>query len=302
MLQSPISPEPRQVPHLRLIQDEESVPYDGDPPTARRESFAVIPASVYDLKDGYALAVYAALAKHADREGVCWPSMKTISELTGWHVQTCRKAVKKLVESGVVAVESRQLHGMDQSNRYRLAGYENPANEQVVMRSPAVVTTSPLGGDEITSGWCSGHHELEPRELEPRELEGDTPLPPKQAEYPAEFETFWTHYPSGHGNKKKTAEAWKKIKPDPETRAQIMAGLEKWNCCDRWRRGYVKDAVVWLRDRWWLDEPPPPDQVPPTNGAYRNGKDIGLSTAELLGIATEPDEPANVFETFGRVK
>lgn len=101
---------------------------------------------------------------------------------------------------------------------------------------------------------------------------GDTPLPPKQAEYPAEFETFWKQYPSGHGNKKKTAEAWKKLRPEPDDVAAIMAGLARWNACDRWRRGYVKDSVVWLRDRWWQDEPPPPDPMPPPNGRHGKGE------------------------------
>lgn len=109
--------------------------------------------------------------------------------------------------------------------------------------------------------------------LEVDTSKGDTPLPPNaRAEYPAEFETFWTQYPSGHGNKKKTAEVWRKLKPDAETRGRIMAGLARWNACDRWRRGYVKDAVVWLRDKWWQDEPPPPDPAPAPNGRHGNGE------------------------------
>jgi hypothetical protein len=144
--------------------------------------FAMIPVEVYDLHDGHALAVYAALAKFANRDGVCWPSMKAVADLTGWHVQTCRKAIGKLVEAGLVTIEARQLHGMDQANRYLLS-HHNIEQRRVVMSSPAVVTRSPLGGDDITSGWGPDHHELEPVELEPKELRRQNGVKPPPRDY-----------------------------------------------------------------------------------------------------------------------
>ncbi len=55
---------------LGTIAEEESPPYDGQP--RRREPFVMIPKTVFDLTDGTALAVYAVLARHIDKEGVCW--------------------------------------------------------------------------------------------------------------------------------------------------------------------------------------------------------------------------------------
>jgi hypothetical protein len=75
--------------------------------------------------------------------------------------------------------------------------------------------------------------------------------------YPPDFEAFWKRYPSGHGNKVKAGAAWSRMSRDDRRAAED--GLEKWLRCDRWKRGLVKSADVWLRDRWWADEPPPSD-------------------------------------------
>jgi hypothetical protein len=72
--------------------------------------------------------------------------------------------------------------------------------------------------------------------------------------YMSDFETFWKAYPSGHGVKKKAFGQWKRIRA--EERQAVMDGLEAWKSCDRWQRGFVKEAQTWLEDRQWEDEPP----------------------------------------------
>jgi len=81
--------------------------------------------------------------------------------------------------------------------------------------------------------------------------------PKPKPKYSAEFESFWLAYPSGHGNKARSYEQWRRIKPDEDLRREIMTGLDAWKRCDRWRNGYVKAAEVWLKDSWWEDDPPP---------------------------------------------
>lgn len=98
------------------------------------------------------------------------------------------------------------------------------------------------------------------------DVRGPDPEPAKSPKYTAEFETFWKAYPSGHGVKKTAFDYWKKI-PAAERQA-VMDGLNAWKACDRWQRGFVKDAQRWLRDRMWEDEPP---AAPATSWQVHNG-------------------------------
>lgn len=96
--------------------------------------------------------------------------------------------------------------------------------------------------------------------------------PKKSPNYSAEFEQFWTAYPSGHGVKKTAYDQWKRLKPDDLTRRKIMTGLDRWKRCERWQNGFVKSAHLWLRDRWWENEPPPPQRVA-VNGTHLSTPD-----------------------------
>lgn len=92
---------------------------------------------------------------------------------------------------------------------------------------------------------------------------------PKPTKYTTDFETFWKAYPTGHGVKKSAFEQWRKIAA--AERQAVMDGLESWKRCDRWQRGFVKDAQRWLRDRQWEDEPPaaPSGSLTPHPGGAR---------------------------------
>lgn len=55
-----------------------------------------------DVKPAVKL-VAVVLADHADREGLCWPSYRKISERTGMDDRTVRRHVKALIDMGVVS-------------------------------------------------------------------------------------------------------------------------------------------------------------------------------------------------------
>ena len=80
--------------------------------------------------------------------------------------------------------------------------------------------------------------------------------PKKTTTYPAEFEEFWTAYPSGYGSKKATFAQWQRLRPDAALRAEIMRGLAAWHASDRWAKGFIKAAELWLRDELWQNPPP----------------------------------------------
>ncbi len=167
----PVSPQARP---LRLLRDEDAPTYDPEPDTARaRERFSMIPHAVYDTLsgDGYALAVYGVLVKHAGREGTCWPSVATICAAVGWSRKIVEPAIKRLIDAGLVTKERRQLNGMDQSSAYRITAYE-----RVVPTELAVVPTAPMGSSQGTIGTFPQNDELEPIELD----NVKTPIVPKK--------------------------------------------------------------------------------------------------------------------------
>lgn len=97
------------------------------------------------------------------------------------------------------------------------------------------------------------------------------PLPPKgggagDPKYSDDFLSFWSSYPKGHGSKVKAWGEWKRLNPDRELRAEIVAAVAAWKESDRWRRGYIKDAERFLSHRMWETEPPTASP-PRSNGA-----------------------------------
>ena len=68
-----------------------------------------------------ARAVYMYLKDHADKQGTCWPGIKTISRDLGLSRSTVKRALDDLCGAGLVVKESRwRENGSLTSNLYRL--------------------------------------------------------------------------------------------------------------------------------------------------------------------------------------
>ena len=69
-----------------------------------------------------AKAVYMYLKDHADREGKCWPGIKTIAAELGLSRSTVKRALDDLCRAGFLVKESRwRENGGCTSNLYRLS-------------------------------------------------------------------------------------------------------------------------------------------------------------------------------------
>ncbi len=77
---------------------------------------------IYGPKIGpYGIAVYSALARYADREQTCYPSLKSIASKTGISRRTVIGTLQKLVGLGLIEVERRHSPKGDRaSNLYIL--------------------------------------------------------------------------------------------------------------------------------------------------------------------------------------
>ena len=76
-----------------------------------------------DLKPRARLVLHC-LALHSNKEGQCFPSIKTIAKECGYSVNTIKRALDDLVEAGFVVKEARfdaeRKHGGQTSNLYTL--------------------------------------------------------------------------------------------------------------------------------------------------------------------------------------
>jgi hypothetical protein len=130
--------------------------------------------------------------------------------------------------------------------------------------------------------------------------EDEAPAALARENYSEWFEQFWAEYPRGHGNKVKTYAAWKGRdldKPGAKgLRAEVMAGLAAWKTCDRWQRGMIKAADIWVRDRWWRDP------IPDESARASPGNRLAPITSEADAIRAKLRAEAQAIETTWRTR
>lgn len=74
---------------------------------------------------------------------------------------------------------------------------------------------------------------------------------------PPGFAAFWAAYPRNQ-DRKAAVEEWRRIKPDDDAQAAILAGLERAKRDEGFAGGqYAPYAVRWLKHRRWEDGDPP---------------------------------------------
>lgn len=251
--------------------------------------FALIPAEVLAIGNGYAIAVYAAIAQHADREGIAWPSLDRIAEMTGWSRPTVVKAVKMLEESGVLQKERRELSGFKQSNRYRLTHHRKTASTRMETSLPTMEATLPTletsftqDGNDVDVGRQPRFHEQEPIEQEPREQ--DTPKPRAKRtrrrvgeltpEQQARFDRWYEDYPRKVAPARAEA-AWATIDPDDDMTDRMIAKVREWADSDEWTkegRRFCPHPASWLNGKRWKDGPPARQQPSSPMTVYQGGR------------------------------
>jgi len=83
----------------------------------------MIPRSLHDCKEVTVvdIGVYSALCYFSNKDGVCWPSCKSIAEKAKVSEATVRRALKQLVKEGYLTIDMRlDNFGRNTSNIYHL--------------------------------------------------------------------------------------------------------------------------------------------------------------------------------------
>lgn len=85
--------------------------------------------------------VYKWICKHADNDGICFPSRRLLSQKSGVTIKTVDNCIKKLVKMGIIAKKSRKIGKENVSNTYQIIIVEKGGR---VIGSPPSVKSTPL--------------------------------------------------------------------------------------------------------------------------------------------------------------
>ena len=219
--------------------------------------------------------------------GMCFPSARRLSEMTGIHDRSVWRVLGLLEEKGLITRINRELdRGGKSSNRYLLHLSEPvPPPTSLPMTEPAQpyeeIYTPPYDKNDIApmtqqhtpydkndTLTIEENQGREPREDNTHgqlfELTETDPAPkpakpkkPALGEYTEAFEDFWKIYPSNRG-KAAAFKAWGKAKKRGATEEQLKTAAAAYaGYVTRLGRAeeHIKHASSWLNQDDWLDEP-----------------------------------------------
>jgi hypothetical protein len=239
-----------------------------------------------------------------DERNILYPSVGRLAERTRLARRTVQRCLRNLETIGMIETVRAATHNFPAV--YRMPGFLYPTIGGIQKTRGDILTPlDVLGATSVrprgdnydvrgdiydVEGRTDVARTEEEQKIEQKNVR-DIVETTKQrpTTYPQDFLDFWKRYPSGHGNKKAAAAQWSRL--DDESKVAAVAGLERWLVCDRWQNGYVKAAEIWLRDRWFDDEPPAKP-----NG---NGKPKRATADDFLRLAREAHDRGRNGEDTG---
>jgi len=197
--------------------------------------------------------VLVALADHANADGECWPTMKSVAELAGVSPRTVHDHIKALEDAGLLERIGRRKH----RGEFRGWTFRLPVTDSASGSTPPVAddrqwqdTTSASGSQlpvPVAASFRSGT---------PSEPPGEPSVPPSSTDVDR-FDEFWEAYPSRNGKKLHKGKAetqWKAKVADGEEEAAIIGAKHYAEAYEAGLPGVgAMDAFRWLRDRCWPD-------------------------------------------------
>ena len=167
------------------------------------------------------------LANYADENYSSYPSNSKLSDLCGCDERTIKRAIKTLVEDGLVRVTPRfGKDGKQTSNSFTIITNRGDKNEGVgvtkmppnTIRDIPVIKESKRGDKNV---------------------------------YPKEFLDWWDLYPRNDGSKKKAFEAWVKAQPLIDQDDLVTATKMFARSCHGKDKTFIAHATTWLNQRRW---------------------------------------------------
>lgn len=142
-------------------------PSDEDPPEIVGEAFAILPERVlYADISAHAVRIYAALQRFVNLPKGAIPSRGTIAEKVRVSRATANRAIKELVDAGLITVEPRYREGTRERTSSRFILHGAGVVDKSKVGSPVI--QPPLTGD------TTGRLTREPvKRVTPKESDGD---------------------------------------------------------------------------------------------------------------------------------
>ena len=258
------------------------------------------------------VAVYATLARHADRAGVCFPSYARIAALLDLSRPTVIAAMRKLKEAGLIEIEAVREPGRRPRNVYTLVDLVHRLRTQTsqgdipVRRgdqstgqalAPVAIVNQSIGQAQapVNDVALTGQSALpvlvkdvDPNQTQQPDPENQThslPFDPpgegaSSSPHAARFTRFWAAYP--RKDKKGYAERWWRThRPDDAWLAAMLAAIAAAKGTAQWQRAagqYIPLPITWLESKGWESEyvPAPPAVERSTTDADADTHDNSL--------------------------
>lgn len=195
-----------------------------------------------------------------------------LSYLMPYQVDVIDRSLRELVSEGVLTLEGERLYqkrmvkdgeisakrsdagkrGADSTNsRFAAANLSANGSANTSASSPANVSANHPANSE---------NEIEYEIENESEIDIDddrvSVSVPKKSLQEERFDEFWKAYPR-KSNKGGARKAWKKLSPDKELFAKIMAALEIAKKCEQWtkdRGQFIPYPATWLNQERWDDD------------------------------------------------
>lgn len=91
------------------------------------KNFYILPNKIFTIDlDPYAFKIYSYLMSCAGSKGYCWPSLHTISRVTGIAVSTVKKRIDYLAKQKLISISKHQGKGHYKNNVYTMLSLDNP--------------------------------------------------------------------------------------------------------------------------------------------------------------------------------
>jgi len=197
-------------------------------------------------------AVLISLADNANDEGVCWPSIATISMRTCLSERAVQNAIKWLVEHRILSVQSRS----GRSTVYKVTPAEYAPPQEVHPRTrctppPQEVHPTPAPDAPHPRTTCTQNRKEPSKEPQGNRKSARTK---KTAD---RFEEFWQAYPNTPRRvaKKKCRERWRSRKLD-QIADQIIGHVLAMKKTQQWLDGFEPGPMTYINQSRWEDGVP----------------------------------------------
>ena len=91
------------------------------------KNFYILPNKIFTIDlDPYAFKIYSYLMSCAGGKGYCWPSLHTISRVTGIAVSTVKNRIDYLAKRKLISISKHAGKGHYKNNVYTMLSLDNP--------------------------------------------------------------------------------------------------------------------------------------------------------------------------------